>query len=69
MSIPVDVTPRQREVLESLYRTRSTDATARELGISRNVVRLHRSNAYDRLGVHSAIDAYAAIGLIARIAR
>lgn len=64
-----DVTPRQRQVLESLLRTRSTEATARELGITRNVVRLHRANAYDRLGVHNAIDAYAALGLIARVGR
>jgi PAS domain S-box-containing protein len=49
----VDLSKREREVLERLARGASNDAIAEDLGIATQTVRNYISILYDKLGVHS----------------
>ena len=56
------VTPHQMAVLQALARTGDVQMAARQLGIAPNTVGKHRDNAYARLGVHSAREAWVVLG-------
>jgi PAS domain S-box-containing protein len=53
----VQLSKRQREVLERLARGASNDSIAAELGIVTQTVRNYISNIYDKLGVNSRAEA------------
>jgi DNA-binding CsgD family transcriptional regulator len=46
-----ELTPRQKEILESLANGNTMQETALKLDISYSVVKDHCSNAYERLGL------------------
>jgi DNA-binding CsgD family transcriptional regulator len=56
---PVEVTPREREVLELVAEGKTNDEVARILWISPGTVRKHLENSYETLGVHSRTAAVA----------
>ncbi len=56
---PVEVTPREREVLELVAEGRTNNEVARILWISPGTVRKHLENSYETLGVHSRTAAVA----------
>ena len=49
---PVELTPRQREVLTLIAEGYSTKDIARTLGISVKTVETHRAQLMERLGIH-----------------
>lgn len=51
------LTPREWEVLRLITRGRQQDEIARELGIAVNTVKIHRRHIYEKLGVHSSLEA------------
>jgi DNA-binding CsgD family transcriptional regulator len=51
------LTPREQEMLLSLARNESEEATAGRLGITLETVRKHRRRLYEHLGVHTAYQA------------
>jgi DNA-binding NarL/FixJ family response regulator len=51
------LTPREQEVLRLMARGHSEETIARELGIALNTVKVHRRHLYDKLGVHSRVEA------------
>lgn len=51
-TVPVELTPRQREVLILIAQGYSTKDIARTLGISVKTVETHRAQLMDRLGIH-----------------
>ncbi len=53
----VDLSRREREVLELVARGAGNEQIARELGIVAQTVRNYISNIYDKLGVHSRAEA------------
>jgi DNA-binding NarL/FixJ family response regulator len=53
----VDLSKREREVLERLARGASNEQIAEELGIVPQTVRNYISTIYDKLGVHSRGEA------------
>jgi len=53
----VDLTARERQVLERLARGLGNDAIAEELGIAKQTVRNYISIVYEKLGVHSRAEA------------
>ena len=53
------LTTRERQVLALLVAARSTDAIARELGITTATARSYVQSILDKLGVHSRIEAVA----------
>ena len=57
--VPLDVTPRQAEVLRLLEHGRSTDEIAAELHLSRETVRNHVRGLLRSLGVRSRLEAVA----------
>lgn len=52
------LTPREREVLELVARGLSNREAAEELGLSPETVKMHRSHAYGKLGIKSALEAF-----------
>jgi DNA-binding NarL/FixJ family response regulator len=52
-------TPRQLQVLGLMARGFTTPTIAREMGISRNTVLVHRRKLFEALGVHTAAQAVA----------
>lgn len=71
-SLKVDLTPRQKEVLEvaSAFPDDSTDDLARRLNISGSTLRNILSSSYTRLGVHTrsaAIDKVRQLGIVPAI--
>ena len=61
------LTPRQYQVLRALAETGSMKGAAGVTGLSPNTVKAHVRDAYLRLGVHSRIDAYRAMGWLRRV--
>jgi len=57
-----ELTPREREVLQLLARGVSTRQVADSLGVSMNTVRSHVQSLSRKLGVHSRVQAVAAVG-------
>lgn len=57
--VPLELTPRQHEVLRLLERGRSTDEIAAELHLSRETVRNHINRLLRALGVKSRLQAVA----------
>jgi len=57
--VPLELTPRQHEVLRLLERGRSTDEIAAELHLSRETVRNHINGLLRALGVKSRLQAVA----------
>ena len=55
----VDLSPRQREVLESVTRGLSNAAIAQQLGISPSAVKLYLSAVFEKLGATSRAEAVA----------
>lgn len=55
----VDLTPRERAVLEALLAGRSTTDIADALGVSYATARTHTQNLFGKLGVHSRLSAVA----------
>jgi DNA-binding NarL/FixJ family response regulator len=53
----IDLSKREREVLEGLAKGLNNDAIATELGIATQTVRNYISTVYDKLGVHSRSEA------------
>ena len=53
----VDLTPREREVIELIARGRSDAAIAEALSLSRNTVRNHVARLYAKIGVHNRGEA------------
>lgn len=53
----VDLSRREREVLERVARGAGNEQIAQELGIATQTVRNYISNLYDKLGVHSRAEA------------
>lgn len=51
-TVPVEITPRQREVLTLVTQGFSTKDIARTLGISVKTVETHRAQLMERLGIH-----------------
>jgi DNA-binding NarL/FixJ family response regulator len=58
---PPHLTPRQAEVLRLLQRGASTDQIADELHVSKETVRNHIRHLLRALGVHTRLEAVAAI--------
>jgi DNA-binding CsgD family transcriptional regulator len=56
---PIDLTPREREILELVAEGRTNAEVAGVLWISPGTVRKHLENAYEKLGVHSRTAAAA----------
>lgn len=56
---PVELSPRQREVLESVTRGLSNSDIARQLGISPSAVKLYLSAVFEKLGASSRAEAVA----------
>ncbi|UAK25682.1 helix-turn-helix transcriptional regulator [Sphingomonas nostoxanthinifaciens] len=54
---PVDLTPREREVLALITRGKTDDAIADTLSLKRNTVRNHVARLYAKIGVHSRAEA------------
>jgi DNA-binding NarL/FixJ family response regulator len=52
LTTPVELTPRQREVLTLVTQGYSTKDIARTLGISVKTVETHRAQLMERLGIH-----------------
>jgi DNA-binding CsgD family transcriptional regulator len=59
-SRPCALTPREREVIAGVAEGRTNGEIGRLLGISRETVRKHLENAYEKLGVHTRTGAVAA---------
>lgn len=55
-------TQRQMEVLRLLAQGRTYKEVADEMCIVTHSVKQHATNAYDRLGVHSNVQAFIALG-------
>jgi DNA-binding NarL/FixJ family response regulator len=53
----MNLTTRQREILERLCEGKATKVIARELGVCPNTVKEHLYRAYQRLGVSSRVQA------------
>jgi len=53
----VDLTPRERQVLERIARGMSNEVIAQELGVAKQTVRNYISTVYEKLGVHSRAEA------------
>jgi len=53
----IELSRREREVLERLARGASNDAIAAELGIATQTIRNYISTIYDKLGVNSRAEA------------
>lgn len=53
----VELSRRERQILEQLARGRNNEQIAQELGIAAQTVRNYISNVYDKLGVHSRGEA------------
>lgn len=47
------LTPRERDVIERVLKNAPNKIIARELGIELSTVKMHRANAFAKLGVHS----------------
>jgi NarL family two-component system response regulator LiaR len=57
---PLDaLTDREREILTAMVDGHATTAVARALHVSANTVRTHVSSIYEKLGVHSRLEAVA----------
>lgn len=56
---PIDLSPRQREVLESVTRGLSNADIAKQLGISPSAVKLYLSAVFEKLGAASRAEAVA----------
>ena len=56
-SPPVELTPREREVLALITRGKTDDAIAEALFLKRNTVRNHVARLYAKIGVHSRAEA------------
>jgi len=54
-----ELSPREREILKLLAEGFYTDEIARDLGLSKHTVRVHRTNILTKLGVHSMVRAVA----------
>lgn len=62
-----ELTPREREVIELAAFDTANKAIAQALGISEPTVKMHRANAFAKLGVKSPLEAYrrlTALGII-----
>lgn len=47
------LTPRERDVIDGVLRNLANKEIARELGIEVSTIKMHRANAFAKLGVHS----------------
>ena len=47
------LTPREREVIDGVLKNAPNKIIARTLGIELSTVKMHRANAFAKLGVHS----------------
>lgn len=47
------LTPRERDVIEAVLRGAQNKVAARELGLEVSTIKMHRANAFAKLGVHS----------------
>lgn len=56
------LTARQDEVLRAIARTGTAAMAARELGITESTAKVHRYEAYLRLGVNTQREAWIALG-------
>jgi two-component system, NarL family, nitrate/nitrite response regulator NarL len=56
-----DLTPREREVLHRLVMGEGTATLARRLGVTYSTARTHIQNVLSKLGVHSRLEAVAAV--------
>lgn len=56
----LDLTPREREVLEYVLAGKPNKLTAYALGISQRTVEVHRSRIFQKMGVRNAIELVAA---------
>lgn len=56
-----DLTPRERHVLGLLVNGMSTKEIVQRLGVSQSTVRTHVQNIFSKLGVHSRLQAVAAL--------
>jgi PAS domain S-box-containing protein len=54
---PVELTPRESEVLALITKGKSDDAIADKLSLKRNTVRNHVARLYSKIGVHSRAEA------------
>ena len=52
------LSPREREVLELVAEGLSNREAAEKLGLSQETVKMHRSHAYGKLGIKSALEAF-----------
>lgn len=50
------LTPREREVVEAVLDNQPNKVIARNLGLEVSTVKMHRANAFAKLGVHSAAE-------------
>ena len=55
------LTDREKEVLSRLAKGESTEAVAQGLGIARSTARSHIQSIFMKLGVHSRLEAVAAV--------
>lgn len=62
------LTPRERDVAKLAAEGRPNKAAALELGVSEQAVKIHRSNVYAKLGVHSPVEVNALLTLAAEAA-
>lgn len=50
------LTPREREVIDGVLKNAPNKIIARTLGIELSTVKMHRANAFAKLGVHSPVE-------------
>lgn len=53
------LTPMERRVLQEMVNGRESRKLAADLGVSPNTIRTHRTHIYDKLDVHSQVEAVA----------